>query len=176
MVGLYLLPTTEHNEIQELIASFSNLGLDDNLSLFMDTDIVPYHLSHHYLLHSDNSPTPLLPSTLLGTLFFLTPPLSLNHSQLTLISPSFDLNHLASTPLSPILSHHHSQSSSLSHTPKNSTPTFPLPTFTLPSISRPLSLEHLDPLSQSSQIFTMATPSMPACDDRTAPTFDPHQP
>ena len=82
-------PTTKYNEIQELIASFSNLGLNANLSLFTNTDIMPYHLSHHHLLNLDNLLTLLLSSPPLDTSFFLTPPLLPTHS-LYLISPSLN--------------------------------------------------------------------------------------
>ena len=169
-------PTTERNEIQELIASFSTLRLDTNLSLFTDADIVPYHLSHHHLLDSDNSPTPLLPSPPPDSLFFLTPPSSPTRSLLTPLSPSLDIAQFELSPPSPILSLHHSRSSSLSHTPEKSTPTLPSPTFTLPLISCLLSPEHIATPIHNSLIIAMANPSMPARGNRTAPTFDPHQP
>ena len=167
-------PTAERNEIQELIASFSTLGLDADLSLFTDADIVPYHLSHHHLLDSNHSPIPLSPSLPPETSFFLTPPSSPNRSPLTPISPSLDLAQLEASP-SPILSLTRSRSSSLSHTPENSTP-IPSPTFSLPSISRPPSPEHIASPSHINPFIAMANPSMPARGDRTAPTFDPRQP
>ena len=79
-------PTAKCNKIQELIASFSTLRLDANLSLFTNTDIVPYHLSHHYLLNSNNLPTPLLPLSPPDSSFFLIPLSLLTHSLLTPIS------------------------------------------------------------------------------------------
>ena len=52
-------PTAKYSKIPKLIASFSNLGLNANLGLFTDADIVPYYLSYYHL-GSDNLLIPLM--------------------------------------------------------------------------------------------------------------------
>ena len=104
--------------------SFSNLRLNTNLSLFTNTNIIPYYLFCYHFLNSNNSPTPLLPSSPLDTLFFLTPPLLPTYSLLTPIFSSLNLAQLESFPPFLILFPYYLESSPLSHTSKNSTPTF----------------------------------------------------
>lgn len=153
--------------------SFSNLRLNTNLSLFTNTNIIPYYLFCYHFLNSNNSPTPLLPSSPLDTLFFLTPPLLPTYSLLTPIFSSLNLAQLESFPPFLILFPYYLESSPLSHTSKNSTPTFSLPTFTLPSILCLLFLEHITTFLYFSYFIAMTATSMPAYNNRTGPTFDP---
>ncbi|ETW78890.1 hypothetical protein HETIRDRAFT_428664 [Heterobasidion irregulare TC 32-1] len=168
-------PTAEREERQTVIDSFNTQETSADRSLFGDADIVPDHLSHHHYLDL-KSPPSLSPPP--DSTFFLTPPSSPNRSLLSPISPILDLALLEQSPPSPIPSLHDSISPLIPRSPVFWTPTIrptALERSFEPATPSPITLAN-NTFSPTFDFITMATPSMPARGDRTAPTFDPHQP